>query len=340
MSICIVDNWNKYLDKFAPEQVDIYYTEEYVKLYETAIDKALCIVYEENNFVMLMPFLQRKIETYYDFETPYGYGGPVFNNNCEILINRALLAMFTYFKECNYIAGFVRFHPLLDNAEKCKKIVPVIDDRETVAMNLSLSEEDIWQKEITSKNRSTIRKAQKAGLTFEADYDFQYINAFVQLYNITMQRLSADEFYYFPEDYYKEFVHSLSGNSFLGVVKYDKEVVSAAIFMYDSPFGHYHLSGSNKEYQNLCPNNLLLFEAAKELRKTGITKFHLGGGSDSNPQNSLLEFKSRFGKERHQFSIGKMIFNIDAYQKTCDQWISQNPDKEDKYKHFLLKYRY
>jgi lipid II:glycine glycyltransferase (peptidoglycan interpeptide bridge formation enzyme) len=297
-------------------------------------------VYEEGDFVMLMPFLRREVGLYYDFETPYGYGGPIFNDNSAILIEKALITMIAHFKECNYIAGFVRFHPLLENANQCKDVISVINDRQTVVMDLSLSEEDIWQKEISTKNRNTIRKAEKVGLAFEADYEFRYIDEFVRLYTTTMQRLSADEYYHFSADYYRNLVNLLSNNGFLGVVKMGKEIISAAIFMYYLPYGHYHLSGSNKEQQRLCPNNLLLFEAAKELKKLGALKFHLGGGSDSNPENSLLEFKSRFGYERYQFSIGKMIFNNKAYQTICDQWTSENPDKIDKYKSFLLKYRY
>jgi lipid II:glycine glycyltransferase (peptidoglycan interpeptide bridge formation enzyme) len=228
----------------------------------------------------------------------------------------------------------------LENACRCKGIFPVFDDRQTVVMDLSLSEEDIWQKEISTKNRNTIRKAQKSGLIFKADYDFQYLNAFIQLYNATMQRLSADDFYYFPENYYEDFLLSFQGKCFLGVVMLCNEVISSAIFMYAPPYGHYHLSGSKKEFKNLCPNNLLIFEAAKELKKNGVIKFHLGGGSDANPQNSLLEFKSRFAKERCQFSIGKIIFNNEIYQKTCHQWELENPSKTEKYKYHLLKYRY
>ena len=340
MFIGIVTTWNNYLDKFSPNDKDIYYTEEYVKLYETNIDKALCFVYENNDFVVLMPFLQRKIGDFFDFETPYGYGGPIFNRNCETSIKNALKAMIDCFREHNYIAGFVRFHPLLANAYKCKEMIPVINDRKTIAMNTSLSEDDLWQLEINTKNRNTTRKAQKAGLIFEVDQHFNNLKDFIELYNQTMQRLSADEFYFFSKKYYRDFVDSLSNKSFLGVVKYESKIIAAAIFMYSQYYGHYHLSGSNKDFQNLCPNNLLLFEAAKELKRRGIKRFHLGGGSDSDPKNSLLEFKSRFGREHCQFSIGKMVFNDAAYQDICQSWMLAYPQKTDKYRQILLKYRY
>lgn len=336
----IVTEWNKYLDKFSSIQKDIYYKEEYVKLYETEIDKAFCFVYERDEFVMLMPFLRREIDGFYDFETPYGYGGPIFNNDCKTSIEDALTSMCEYFSVHHYIAGFIRFHPLLRNAYKSRNVIPVIDDRQTIVMNTSLSEDELWQIDISTKNRNTIRKAQKAGLIFEVDQQFNYLRDFIGLYNKTMQRLSADEFYYFTNEYYKKFVALLSDSSFLGIVKYNDKMIAAAIFMYSSYYGHYHLSGSDKQFQNLCPNNLLLFEAAKELKRRGIAKFHLGGGNDSTPTNSLLEFKSRFGREHCQFSIGRLIFNEEAYRKICHYWGLKNPEKAELYKSILLKYRY
>jgi hypothetical protein len=340
MSIYITKTWNKILDTFPAGLKDVYFTENYVRLYETGVDEAFCIIYEEGDFIMLMPFLRRKIGMYYDFETPYGYGGPIFNKLHEDEIKKALLAMIEHLKECGYIAGFLRFHPLIDNADKCKDLIQVINDRQTVVMNTSFTEDEIWSMEISSKNRNTIRKAQKSGLVFHADYKFKYIDEFIQLYAATMQRKYADNFYYFPKEYYETFLQSLSGHCFLGIVMYNTTIISSAIFMYYPPYGHYHLSGSDKEFRNLCPNNLLLYESAKELKKMGVTKFHLGGGSDTNPHNSLLEFKNKFGKNQYWFSIGKLILNDNIYYKTCNQWEIENPCKTEKYKHFLLKYRY
>jgi len=90
----------------------------------------------------------------------------------------------------------------------------------------------------------------------------------------------------------------------------------------------------------LSPNNLLLWEAARELKKNNVKKFHLGGGSNSDENNSLLEFKGRFSKSRYQFDIGKTIFNPNLYNKICDVWEAANPEKAVSLKNHLLKYKY
>ena len=78
MNIQIVGHWNQYLDTFQPSATDIYFREEYVSLYETNTEKAVCCVVSEGEQMMLFPYLCRTFEfqgkEYHDFETAYGYG--------------------------------------------------------------------------------------------------------------------------------------------------------------------------------------------------------------------------------------------------------------------------
>ncbi|WP_262352077.1 GNAT family N-acetyltransferase [Bacteroides bouchesdurhonensis] len=343
MKITITEHWNEYLSFFETEQKDIYFQEEYVCLYKTEKEVPKCVVAEDDGNYMLFPFLCRSFlfdeKAYYDFETAYGYGGPIFNTKNKVFRISVMKELYKYFSENNYVAGFVRFHPLLNNFIDCESIGSIILDRKTVAMDLSMTEEEIWKNEIHTKNRNVIKKGIKNGLEFVLDDGYKYIYDFIRLYNSTMDRLSADDFYYFDGKYYEEFIKKLP-NSFLGVVKLGDKVLSAAIFMYSAPYAHYHLSGSNKEYLFLSPNNYMLYEAAKELKRRGALYFHLGGGSTSKPDDSLFNFKSRFSKSTCQFATGKMIFNKPVYDSLCFAWAKKKTEKKDKYKSFLLKYKY
>lgn len=111
--------------------------------------------------------------------------------------------------------------------------------------------------------------------------------------------------------------------------------------MYSEKYGHYHLEGSNHGYSSLGANNLLLWKTACEMRKMGVELFHLGGGYDSEPDNSLFKFKKAFSNNTQDFYIGKDIINRAAYQEICASWENRSSDsKIEKYKKFLLKYRY
>ena len=337
------DTWNQYLYSIPADLQDLYFREEYVRLYETECEHARCFVYQEGDSILLFPFLRRTFEykgiTCYDFETAYGYGGPISNNHSENFMTKALKAMKAKAVEEDYICGFVRFHPVLSNWYCFEKVGRLIHDRKTIAIDLTGGIEAIWMNEIHTKNRNVIKKGEKNGLVFIVDNDFSYLKDFEDLYNSTMDKLEADGFYYFEPKYYEQLQNTIE-NRFLGIVKHEDKVVAGAIFFYQKPYGHYHLAGSDKTALKLSPNNFLLWEAAKELMNRGVSYFHLGGGTDGSENNSLYQYKRKFSKNEYQFSLGKMIFNQQLYDDICTDWAIKNSDKVDKMKNILLKYKY
>ncbi len=343
MRISITESWDNYFNFFKPTDYDIYFEEKYVKLYANNEDKAFCYVYEDDNKIFLFPFLRREIklnnQKFFDFETAYGYGGPISNTSDMSFLKQAINSFQEYCLANNYIAGFVRFHPLLNNSPLFSSIGQVVFDRYTIAMDLSLSDEDIWMKEIHTKNRNIIKKGHKEGLKFIIDEGYKNIDEFLKLYNNTMDRVNADSYFYFPNSYYNSLIKNLK-SSFLGLVSLDDKIISGAIFLYSKEYGHYHLSGGDRHYSKLSPNNFLLYEASKFLKTKGVKKFHLGGGYNSDEQNSLYKFKSRFSTNKYLFNIGKIIFNREAYKLLTDQWEIEYPDLKEKYRHHLLKYKY
>ena len=91
--IGFTEHWNQYLDAIPAQLQDLYFREEYVKLYETESEKVCCFVYQDGDSIMLFPFLRRafhyKGNIYFDFETAYGYGGPVSNDHDETFMTAA-----------------------------------------------------------------------------------------------------------------------------------------------------------------------------------------------------------------------------------------------------------
>ena len=85
----------------------------------------------------------------------------------------------------------------------------------------------------------------------------------------------------------------------------------------------------------------MLWEAAKALKDKGVKHFHLGGGSTGDENNSLLEFKSRFTKNRYIFHIGKTMFDNTTYDALCAEWAkNNNQEKVHALRNHLLKYKY
>lgn len=341
----ITKNWNNYLKSFPPEMQDVYFTEEYVKLYENEKDTAECFVYLADKKVFLFPYLKRQINLlqgeYYDFETPYGYGGPLSNTDDNSFMEDALESMKEEFIAGNFVCGFIRFHPLLENQTQVANsgFINTINDRKTVYIDLKQSVDRIWEDQIHSKHRNAIRKAEVSSLKFEIDLSFKNLDKFIELYEGTMTALGADSFYYFDKSYYENLIHKLGDNAFLGVVKKDSQIISSAIFFRYGLYGHYHLAGSDVESLALCPNNYLIYSVMKYLREQGVKLFHLGGGTSSDSDNGLYKFKKRFSTNEKNFYIGKVVFDQDMYLKLCKDWQLLHPEKKQ-LRNLLLCYRY
>lgn len=343
MTVTIATQWNYLLKAFAPYQTDVYYTEEYIRLNCLAGQQAYCLIATEGDQIFLLPFVRNTVQhdgvTYYDFETAYGYGGAIANTEDTSFIHSAWDAAFAHFKANGYICGFVRFHPLLKNYVHVPDTIRTIYDRHTVAVNLQPDIDDIWMHQIQTGNRSDILRAGRRGLTFRLADMQEGIEIFRSIYDTTMDRLHADSFYYFTDAYFVDMQKALP-NMCIGIVDYQSEPVAAAIFMHNGYYSHYHLSGSKREFQRLCPNNFMLWNAIQLMKEQGCRYLHLGGGTDGNEENPLYRFKQKFSTDRYDFVIGKLIFNPEVYESVCAAWEEANPEKKETYKRLLLKYHY
>jgi serine/alanine adding enzyme len=340
----ITRQWNEFLSRFPANLRDIYFTEQYLRLYEDALHTPECFVYEDSGNTFLFPYLKRNIKLldsgYYDFETAYGYAGPIATVADDQFIRAAWGAFLNESRDRKLIAGFIRFHPLLANYKGMHKLLSVSFDRKTVAMDLCLPKERMLSEEIHSKHRNVIRKACDYGLRFVADEDFKNLDAFINIYNLTMDGMTADEFYYFKPAYYEAIKNNLKGNSFLGLVYDGEAIIAAAIFFYYGIYGHYHLAGSIKESQRCYPNNFLIYNAALYMQAKGVSQFHLGGGCRHGVEDSLYKFKRRFSQTEYEFYIGKLVIDQPVYDRVCRLWEEQFPGKKKKYGQYILKYSY
>jgi len=339
----IANHWNDKLNLLPSTRKDIYFTEEYCKLHAFDNRIACAFVYEKNDALYILPILIGQIPDsngLCDFETPYGYGGPITNDDNPIFLRAAEEQLK---KDCHahsIVVGFVRFHPILDNVHLTAGAFDIMPDRKTVAIDLSGDKQEIWQNQLHSKNRNTIRKADHCGFTFQIDESFIFLKDFISLYRQTMQRVAAEEFYNFDDRYFASLAYYLKDRACIGIVQQQDKPVASAIFLHDGPWAHYHLAGSDYEAAKKGANNLLLYKAALYLKSKGAQILHLGGGTDQSESNSLLSFKRKFSPHIYQFSIGRCIFLEGPYKTLCSKWEKAHPEKIAEFGQIVLKYRF
>lgn len=328
--------WDDIVTSF--ESYDVYYLSSYVKAFQIHGDgDPQLLYYEVDRLKAIYVYMKRKtvIEGYYDSVTPYGYGGVLFDGDTsEANLQAFWKAYVEKMKEEGIVDNFVRYHPVLANAIPMKQISTVIDLGKTIAFDLA-SPEVIWEN-IISKNRNMIRKAEKNGITIEHGKGMDLLDQFTAIYNATMDKDHAEEYYYFKRPFYESIHKDLNDNYEMFYAMYEGRPIAMSIMIFANGRLNYHLSGSDIEFRNLAPSNLLLYKAALWGYEQGCKTFHLGGGVGSGEDN-LYKFKAAFNKNSdYQFSIGKEIFDQEKYDELVALRAKQDPDFNPESKFFPL----
>lgn len=310
--------WDETVKGFV--KYDVYYLSGYVRAFMIHGDgEPQLLYYEAGGLKAIYVYMKRKtdLEGYYDSVTPYGYGGVLFEGDMSEENKETFWReYFSVMEQEHIVDNFVRYHPVLKNAEPMKSISNVIDLGKTIAFDLS-SPDVIWEN-IISKNRNMIRKAEKNGIEIRHGKDLTLFEDFRRIYNATMEKDNAEEYYFFGEKFYESVHKDLHDNYEMFYAVLNGEIIAMSIMLFANDQMHYHLSGSMIEYRNLAPSNLLLYKAALWGCEQGYKTFHLGGGVGSGEDN-LYKFKSAFNRNSdYQFSIGKQIFDEEKYNQLVE----------------------
>lgn len=317
---------------------DVYYLSGYVKAFQIHGDGDPYLLYYEDNVLRaIYVYTRRKtaLEGVYDSVTPYGYGGVLFDGDTSEANRQTFWTAYVEkMKAERIVDNFVRYHPVLANAVNMKFTDTVIDLGKTIAFDLE-SPEVIWDN-IISKNRNMIRKAEKNGITIEHGKGMDLLDQFTEIYNATMDKDHAEEYYYFKRPFYESIDRDLQDNYEMFYAMYEGRPIAMSIMIFANGRLNYHLSGSDIAYRNLAPSNLLLYKAALWGFEQGCKTFHLGGGVGSGEDN-LYKFKAAFNKNSdYQFSIGKEIFDQEKYDQLVAIRAQQDPDFNPESKFFPL----
>jgi serine/alanine adding enzyme len=232
-----------------------------------------------------------------DVVTPYGYGGPTADGFWD--------AYEEWARERGAVTTFVRFHPLYGNQRGAP--IHVDELAPTVAWRLD-PERDLLAG-LHFKHRNKVTKAGKAGATVT---QHEGLGEFVPLYEDTMRRLDADDFYLFEPAYWERLGE-------LPLVRFDAEiegeVVASALCLATPPWLHYHLSATTDAGRSTGSSTLVLLEAARWGQANGYERFHLGGGLGGK-EDSLHHFKARFDPEGLvPAAVGKAIHDEGTYRE-------------------------
>ena len=318
------EQWDAIVRSF--KEYDVYWLSGYVRAFQIHGDGDPFLFYYKGEEVRGINVVMKrdvakdkrfvgKIDEgkYFDFATPYGYGGWIVEGEKT----EGLFEEYSrWIKKNEIISEFVRFHPMVKNHIHSTSFYEVIQLGEVVHMDLS-SPEGIWNN-IISKNRNMIRKAIKNGIKIYNGRFPEIYEKFRTIYNGTMDKDDAEEYYYFKPEFYASVLNDLPHNAQVFWADKDGQVIAASIMIGANGRMDYHLSGSLREFSSLAPTNLLLYEAALWGCVNGYKTLYLGGGVGSG-EDSLFKFKRAFYKgDLNRFYIGKKIYDSEMYDMLLD----------------------
>ncbi len=174
--------------------------------------------------------------------------------------------------------------------EKFKESSVSYQPKETAIINL---EEDII-KNIPSKKRGRIRN--KHNLIFRETDDLEN---FYKLYKNTFEN---NNFKGRSLNYFHNMKKCFKEDMLIFEVLHENTVISSSVNIVHQDSITYLYSGSLKEFNNLYPGYLLVYETAKYAQSIGLKSFDLWGVSYDNPSwKGFSEFKFNMGGRYFKF---------------------------------------
>ncbi|MEG4059029.1 MULTISPECIES: GNAT family N-acetyltransferase [unclassified Microcoleus] len=304
---------------------DIYHWPEYVNLEAKRTEyrsEAILIVDDEKMF--FLPYVVRpcgrvgeeNIPEVFDVVSPYGYPGILLNEaaaDSREFMNSTINELTRVLRAKNVCSAFFRLHPILNeglhqilNSDICQIT------GETVSINLRISEAEMWQ--ITRRNhRQSITKCKQAGFTAKMMPVKLYIDKFIEIYQITMQRVKAAEYYYsFNLEYLLNMADAFGEKMHLCLVEFQGEIASGGLYTECCGIVQSIFSATQNKFLKQSPNSLQIDYTRLWAKERGNEVLHLGGGVGGE-KDSLFHFKSGFSKQRHKYLTMRLMVDEEKY---------------------------
>ena len=308
---------------------DVYHLPEYCQLEakrQQASSHAFLVA--DGGKILFVPYLLRRCSDIFtdigsdvfDIVSPYGYPGVLLSEEAAAsteFIDFALGEIRREMIKLNISSAFIRLHPILNHQFNTGcEFVKVIRQGESVSIDLTLSEEKLWS---TTRrgHQSSINKCKRLGVTVDFYPLKSYINEFLEVYEETMNRVKAEDSYYFDEDYFNSLA-ALGEHVQLGLAYVDDRLASACIFFESCGIVQAHLCGTKSEFLSYSPLMMILDYARRWYKQRGNEFLHLGSGYKGHTGDAIFNFKSGFSKQRFDFSALCIIGDEKQYYDLVD----------------------
>ena len=304
---------------------------DYVRLFTRPGDRAIAATMVDDKGAVLFPLILRSVASEpqregrgtasADLTSPYGYGGPFAwgIRDDESVASEFWASFNEWARDVGAVSLFVRLslfpHQMIGFDGNISERTP------NVVRELGMTPEAMLM-DYKSSVRRSIRAAQRAGLMVEVDATGRRLSDFLTVYHATMDRHSADDFYYFPEQFFRDMMANLPGRFVFFHAMHEGKTISSVLMLLSNDYAYQFLSGTLTDAFRLRPVPLLKHSAYVWLAREGKKACVLGGGYSG--KDSLFEFKLSLAPHGVvPFKTGAIIYDVPRYEELVSarrQW--------------------
>lgn len=289
---------------------DVYFRPGYCRAYEAAGEGRAVAVRTET---ALFPLLLRELpygQAGFDAVTPYGYGGILpLTEGADLVTDVRRLR--DWCATNGVVTALLRLHPLLGAFGHLSEVDGVGVEEHGPSTAVDLSKVQDGRLTGMSKGRKADLNVARRELELSWESGESALERFRAVYDETMTRIGARDFYLFPPEYYRALAQGLGDRLGVALALHGEEVAGGALFMADRRFAHYHLSGTAEAGRELKAGTLLVHAGAVWAAERGCELLHLGGGTQG--ADSLYAFKRSFGGSEFSYSFATVVADSARY---------------------------
>lgn len=288
-----------------------YHDPEYVLTLATSgLGEPELFAFEDQGETAYYPYFKRSLDDlpaasalgltgYCDIVSSWYYGGPLTSSVDPAFLDAFSASFDEACRDRGVVSEFVRFDPHLENHCLARPPTEVIQNREVVGIDLTLSEDDfpsILKKRFAKGYRPAMRK----GASVRFDGGEEDLKRFTEIYAAEMERKDAPAGYLFS----REFFRRLLARRFMRLVTVSVEgrVVGGGILALGPKVAHDYLRATLPEYWNMRVNEFLILSNMLRLKEEGYALYDLQGG-----RPGVYEFKRSFSDLTRPFFVGRAV---------------------------------
>jgi Acetyltransferase (GNAT) domain len=252
-------------------------------------------------------------------------------------LNGALDAFLAGLRENSVVSCFLWLHPLWLPEEKLlRRLGHLRHHKLSVSIDLTLPSETLWQ-QMRSNHRRAITRAVHDGQMARIDSTWETFGAFVEMYQETMRRVGAKDYWYLSPKYFEGLKDALSDRLHLCVVEQNGELVCAGLFSEVAGVVQYIYGASCTHALRYSPAKTMIHFMTLWAKGRGNHTLHLGGGVNS--EDDLFHFKVGFSARMHPVMSWRIIVDAPAYRRLTVAWETREGVTADGSDGFFPAYR-